>query len=241
MEVIHELLGYKDMKIVQNTDWFSFSLDSVLLAHFVTVRLRDKEFLDLGCGNAPIPLILSLRTKGHITGVEIQKEVMALAEKSILLNKKEAQISLLHCDMLNLSEKYGPDSFDVITMNPPYFKSSDSSILNDDIKKTLARHEVSMKLEDILPIIFKLLKNNGHFAMVHRTERFIEIIELLKKYNLEPKRIQFIYPKDDSLSNLFLIETSKNGKSGVKLLPPLYIHNEDGTYRNNILTLFEKR
>lgn len=241
MEVVHDLLGYSNMKIVQNSEWFSFSLDSVLLARFVTVRLRDKEFLDLGCGNAPIPLILSLRTKAHITGVEIQKEVFELAQKSVKLNQKDDQISLLCCNMLDLKEVFDSDTFDVITMNPPYFKWNQDSIINEDVHKRLARHEIAMTLDQVFPVIVKLLKNHGHFAMVQRTERLIEILELLKKYHLEPKKIQFVYPKEGSFSNLFLIEASKNGQTGVKLLPPLYIHHEDGIYREEILSLFEKR
>ncbi len=240
MEVVHDLLGFEDMKIVQNSDWFAFSLDSILLAQFVTIRLADKEILDLCTGNAPIPLVLSTKTKAHITGVEIQKDVYDLALKSVKLNHKEDQITLLERDLKKLNEDFSIDTFDVITMNPPYFKASADSVVNEDKHKIIARHEVAMTLEDSLPVIFGLLKNNGHFAMVHRTERFVEILELLKKYHLEPKRIQFIYANEQSESQLFLIEASKNGKSGVKLLPPLYVHEKDGTYRQEILALFEK-
>ncbi len=240
MEVLHDLLSFSNLKIMQNTDWFSFSLDSFLLANFVEIHLKDKEILDLCCGNAPIPLILSTKTKAHITGVEIQKEVFELAKKSVEINHKEQAITLINKNVLDLKEDFESDSFDVITMNPPYFKTSQKSVVNQDSHKTIARHEVAITLEESLDIVRKLLKNDGRFAMVHRTERVVEILALLQKYHLEPKRIQFIYPKVNKESNLFLIEASKNGKIGVKLLPPLYIHNQDGSYRKEILSLFGK-
>lgn len=239
MEVIHDLVGYQDMKIVQNTDWFSFSLDSVLLARFVQIRYRDKEILDLGCGNAPIPLILSTRTKAHITGIELQKDIYDLAVRSVAINHLDKQISIQCMNMCHLLDYYSCDTFDVVTMNPPYFKYKEDSPTNDDMHKTIARHEKEMTLEEVLPLIYQVLKNNGTFAMVHRTERLIEILDLLRKNHLEPKRIQFIYPKKEENSNLFLIEASKNGKSGVKLLAPLYIHTEDGTYQEGVLKLFQ--
>ncbi len=238
MEVIHDLVGYQGRKIVQNTEWFSFSLDSVLLARFVRVLPRMKNILDLGTGNAPIPLILSLQTKAHITAVEIQPDVCQLARKSVSLNHLEEQITVLEYDMMDLKEKYNSDTFDLITMNPPYFPYHDTSFLNMDIHKTIARHEIRMNLKDMLPIVRYLLKNNGSFAMVHRVDRFMEILSLLQYYHLEPKRIQFIYPKKCENANLFLIEAVKNGKTGMTVLSPLIIHEADGSYTEHVKEFF---
>ena len=74
MEVINDLLGYQDLKIYQNTDMFQFSLDSVMLANFVTINKKINNILDIGTGNAVIPIILSKKTNAKITGVEIQKQ-----------------------------------------------------------------------------------------------------------------------------------------------------------------------
>ncbi len=240
MKVVNDLLGISNMKIVQDLDWFAFSLDSVLLAQFASVHLRDKKILDLCSGNAPIPLILSTRTKASITAVEIQPDICELAKESIQLNHKESQIELLCMDLRAIKNYFESDTFDLITMNPPYFKVGEKSVKNEDSHKTIARHEVAMTLEDSFLTISKVLKNNGRFAMVHRTDRFVEILFLLKKYHLEPKRVQFIYPKEKSESNLFLIESIKNGKTGLKLLPPCIVHEENGEYRKEILDLFEK-
>lgn len=236
MKVKNRLLD-TDFIIYQDDDWFKFSLDSVLLSKFVSINLRHKNIIDLATGNAPIPLLLSFRTKASIYGVEIQDCVYKLGKQSILENNKNEQINLICDDVRNLKDRFNSDSFDVVTCNPPYFKTKNSEFLNDNDVKTLARHEVALCLEDVLKNASYLLKSGGIFAMVHRTERFVEIIEKMKKYNLEPKRVQFIYPKKGRDSDLFLIEGIKNGNSGLKLLAPLVVHNEDNTYTEKVLEI----
>lgn len=239
MEVLNDLVGFKDLKIYQNPDWFSFSLDSILLPNFVTLRKDVQKIVDLGTGNLPIPLVLSTKTKASILAVEVQKDVYNLAKKTLEYNHLEKQITLLHMDMLNLKSRYDSDSFDVVLSNPPYFKYSEQSNINEDIHKTIARHEKMVTLNQIIDLASYLLKNRGVFALVHRTERLMEIIDLCKSKNIEIKRIQFIYPKVGSESNLVLVEGIKNGRVGLKVLPPLYIHNEDGSYLPEILKMFE--
>lgn len=237
MEVVNDLLNYDNIKIVQNSDWFSFSLDSVLLANFVHVN-NKMMIMDFCCGNAPIPLILSTKTNSKITGVEIQKEVFSLAIKSVRLNNKEKQIEIINEDVKNLHNIYETDSFDLITCNPPYFKYKNSSNINNNNTKALARHELSLTLEDVFKTAKKILKNNGKLAMVHRTERLIDIIFLMRKYNLEPKRIRFIQPFSNSNSNLVLIEASKNGNAGLKIESNLIVHDENNNYTEEVLEIF---
>ncbi len=237
MEVVNDLLNYDNIKIVQNSDWFSFSLDSVLLANFVHVN-NKMRIMDFCCGNAPIPLILSTKTNSKITGVEIQKEVFSLAIKSVRLNNKEKQIEIINEDVKNLHNIYETDSFDLITCNPPYFKYKNSSNINNNNTKALARHELSLTLEDVFKTAKKILKNNGKLAMVHRTERLIDIICLMRKYNLEPKRIRIIQPFSNSNSNLVLIEASKNGNAGLKIESNLIVHDENNNYTEEVLEIF---
>lgn len=239
MEVTNYLLGYKDKYIVQNTQMFNFSLDSVLLPNFVTLNKNIKNILDIGCGNAPIPLILSTKTSALITGVEIQKEVYDLAVKSIKINNLENQINIINADINELYNKFETESFDVITCNPPFFKVSEHSNLNKSDYKTIARHEVKLNLDDIFKISKKLLKNNGYVAIVHRPERLLDILESMKKYNIEPKKIQFIYPKTNMEANILLVEGKKNGNKGLKILPPIYTHLENGEYTEQIKKYFE--
>jgi tRNA1(Val) A37 N6-methylase TrmN6 len=143
-------------------------------------------------------------------------------------------------DVKDLVSKFETDTFDIITCNPPYFKKEENSIINDNEIKSIARHEIKINLEEIIKISKKLLKNGGSLNIVHRTDRLIEIIELMRKNNIEPKRIRFIYPKMNSDSNLVLIDGRKNGKTGLKLLPPLYVHNDDGSYTDEIIKMFGK-
>ena len=235
MKVKNYLLGYKNMYIMQDTEMLNFSLDSVLLANFVTINKSDKSILDIGTGNAPIPLILTNRTNAKITGVEIQKESYELALESVEINKLENQIEIINDDINNFYKNCESDSFDIITCNPPFFKNV---ITNDSNYKLLARHEKTLNLEQILIIAKKLLKNNGVIALVNRPERMIDIITEMKNNNIEPKKIQLVYPFKGKNANILLIEGSKNGKPGLKILPPLFAHNNDGSYTEEIKKFF---
>lgn len=239
MEVINYLLGYKDLKIVQNTDMFNFSLDSVLLANFVSLNKGITNVLDIGCGNAPIPMILSCKGDFSITGVEIQKDVYDLALKSVDINGLSDRIKLVNMDINDYYLDLESDSFDVITCNPPFFKVSEGSNLNSSQYKVIARHEVKLNLDQLFKVSRKLLKNGGVVSVVHRTDRLIDIIESMRSNNIEPKRIQLVYPHVGDESNMVLVEGSKNGRSGLKILPPMYTHNSDGSYTDSVMKFFE--
>ena len=238
MKIKNRILNL-DMIIYQDSDWFKFLLDSVLLANFVTINYRVKKIMDFATGNAPIPMLLSYRTSAQIYGVEYQKCVYELAIQSINENNLENQIHLSCGDVSDLKNKFQSDSFDVVTCNPPYFKTLSSNYFNQNFVKSIARHEIFLNLDIIFRQAFYLLKTGGVFAMVHRTERFIEIIEKMKEYHLEPKRVQFIYPKEGKNSDLFLIEAVKNGKNGLKMVYPLIIHKDDNTYTDEVSKILE--
>lgn len=237
---INDLVYFKDIKIVQDKDYFNFSLDSILLPNFVEITRKTKKILDMCTGNAPIPLILSTKTDAKIYGVELQKEVYDLAKKTIKINNLDNQIELINDNIKNLKKIFDTETFDIITCNPPYFKKKDDSIINENKVKSIARHEIEMELEDVMIISKALLKNEGSLVLVHRTDRLIEIIELMQKHNIEPKRMRLIYPKVNMESNLVLIDGRKNGKEGLKILPPLYIHNDDNSYTSEVLEMFGK-
>lgn len=240
-KVKNYLLNYDNMYIIQDTDMFNFSLDSVLLPNFVTINKKTKKILDIGSGNAPIPLILSTLTDAQIMAVEIQKDVYELGKESIKINKLENRIDFINADINELYKEIDTETFDVITCNPPYFKVNESSNLNDSEYKTIARHEIKLDLEKLFKIAKKLLKNKGNIAIVHRPERLSDIVSEMKKNNIEPKRIQFVYPSINSEANILLIEGTKNGNSGVKILPPLISHKQNGEYTEQVKQFFEKR
>lgn len=238
MKVINDLVGYEGMKVVQNTEWFSFSLDSVLLPRFVTINKGVKRILDIGTGNAPIPLILSTRTNAEIYGIEIQKDIFELASETLRLNNLEKQINLINDDVRQIGQYFEYGFFDIIVSNPPFFAIHEQTKKNDDIHKTIARHEVMINIEEIVKISSAYLKNNGTLAIVHRSDRLIEITELFRKYKIEPKKIQLIYPKAGAESNIVLIEGRKNGNKGLKILPPIIAHNNDGSYSDEVIKYF---
>lgn len=237
-ETINDLVNFNNIKIYQNKDYFNFSLDSILLPNFVILNNKTKKVLDLCTGNIPIPLILSKKTKALIYGVEIQKEIFDLAEKTLKINNLENQIILINKDAKELVNDFETDIFDLITCNPPYFKNSNTSIKNNNNIKSIARHEILIKLEDIMNISKKLLKNNGSLSLIHRTDRLIDIIILMRQNNIEPKRIRFIYPKAGKESNLVLIDGRKNGKPGLKILDSLIVHEQNGNYSKEVLKMF---
>ena len=229
MEVLNDILGYKNRKIYQDDECFSFSLDSVMLANFATMRFRDKNIADLGCGNGVIPLIISLRTEKHIVGVELQEKLADMARRSVDLNGLSDQISIVNMNMKQFADGEYFESFDLITCNPPYFKINDKNYVNDSYAKMIARHEVEINLSELLIVARKLLKNNGNFAIVHRPERLMEILFEFRKNKIEPKRIQFVYEKISKGSTLVLVEGQKNGREGLKIENPIVMYNDDGT------------
>lgn len=235
-EVTNYLLAYNNMKIIQRKDMFNFSLDTVLLANFCTITKDIKQIVDFGTNNAAIPLILSTRTEKSIIGIEIQPEAVELANKNVSLNNLENQIKIIHADIneyVNNSEKVG-----LVICNPPFFKVDEDSNLNDNMFLTIARHEIKIDLEGIIKSAAKILDNRGKFAMVHRPDRMIEILNLMQKYDIEPKRIRFVYPKMGKESHILLIEGIYKGKKGLKIEPPLFAHNEDGSYSNEVKKMF---
>ncbi len=226
MKVLNDVLGYP-LKIYQDQDYFCFSIDSVILANLVNIRLRTKKIVDLGTGNGIIPLLLSNRTNAHIDAVEIQKDLADMAIESIKYNKLESQINIYNQDMLDFSECSKYNTYDLVLSNPPYFKNEEKSTKNLDIHKVIARHEVKIKLENIVEIASNLLKERGVFATVNRVDRLMEIIMLLQKYNMEPKYIRFIYDKVTLKPNLFFLEAIKNGKSGLEVDKPFIMYDEN--------------
>ena len=238
MKVKNRLLNFGNNVIFQDDEAFLFSLDSVILANFVSIRLTDKNIVDLCSGNAPIPMLLSFRTKANILGVELQKDIYDLGYESIVSNKMDKQISFVNYDIKNLLDVKYEGKYDVVTCNPPYFKYKEGSLINQNKNKMIARHEVCTNLEEVIKISSYILKTNGTIALVHRPERLMEILFLMRKYNIEPKKMRFVYPKEDRDANMVLIEGSKNGKIGLRMLAPLIIYNNNGEYTEEVRKMF---
>ena len=238
-EVINNLLN-KNLKIIQRTDFFNFSLDSLLVANFLSVGRGVNKIVDLGTGNGAIPLFLSERTKAKITGIEIQKISADLAKRNIELNNLSEQIEIINDDMKNWKKYFKTGSQDAVVSNPPFFKfHGNEELLNDLNQLTLARHEISITLEEIIEIASFLLKDKGYFAMVHRPDRFLEILDTMREYGIIPKKVRFCHSKIDKQAKILLVEGIKFGAEGLTVLPPLISHDSDGKYSQEVLELFK--
>lgn len=224
---INDLMGYEGLKICQNPDMFSFSIDSMLLASFASIKKNTNKIIDLCSGNAPIPLYLTLRTSAKIYGVELQREAYDLAIRSIELNNIN-QIEMINDNLIDIHKRFEHESFDLVTCNPPFFKYIEGSNINKNDFLTIARHEVYVDLDQIVKEAFKLLKTGGSFAIVHRPDRLVDILEAFRRNRIEPKRLRFVYPRINKECNHILIEGIKNGNpGGLKILDPLYVYDGD--------------
>ena len=223
------------VKIIQSREVFSFSIDAILLARFPRLPKRGK-IVDMCAGNGAVGLFASSKTNAQIIELEIQERLADMAERSIELNELTDRMSVINDNLNQALNHLHTASTDVIFCNPPYFKvDSTDSHLNESQHYTLARHELTTNLDEIFEISKKLLKTNGHIAMVHRPERFLEIVDKMRANNLQPKWIQFVYPKANQPANILLIDAIKDGKEGGEIfLPPLIVHNDDGTYTDEI-------
>ncbi|MBQ8912736.1 MAG: tRNA1(Val) (adenine(37)-N6)-methyltransferase [Lachnospiraceae bacterium] len=227
-------LQCKGYYIIQNPDLFCFGMDAVLLADFATGK-RKAHAIDLGTGTGVIPILMEAREKAeHFTGLEIQKESADMALRSVIYNNLNEKIDIVCGDIKDADELFKRESFDIVTSNPPYI-SSNHGLENDMEPKNIARHEILIKLEDVIKAASYLLKVGGTFAMVHKPFRLAEIIRLMSKYHLEPKRMQLVQPYEDKEPNMVLIEATKGGRPEIKILPGLIVYNSDGTYTDELL------
>ena len=227
MKKLNDVLGY-NLKIYQDDSYFSFTTDSVILANFTNVRLKDKKVLDLGSGNGIVSLLFSLRFSKCIDSVEIQKKLALLSMETIKYNNLEDRIKVYNEDVKDYCKK-NIGVYDLILCNPPYFEVTDKSVKNIDIYKAIARHEVKMTLEDVVSCGAKMLKNNGRVALVSRVSRFTQVLNLFKKYNIEAKYVRFVHDNINLGPSLFFIEGIKNGKSGLNIDKPFIMNNIDNT------------
>ncbi|MGT2742116.1 GIY-YIG nuclease family protein [Streptococcus plurextorum] len=227
-----------DVKIIQNKEVFSYSIDSVLLSRFPKIPSKGL-IVDLCSGNGAVGLFASTQTKAPITLIELQERLADMGKRSILLNDLQEQVTMVNDDLKNLLNHVPRSKVDLILCNPPYFKASETSKKNLSEHYLLARHEITTNLDEICQVSRHALKSNGRLAMVHRPDRFLDIIDTLRRYKLAPKRVQFVYPKEGKEANMLLIEAIKDGSTdGLKILPPLFVHKANGDYTDEIFAIY---
>lgn len=221
MLVLNDVLGYKNRKIYQNDNYFKFSLDGVLLANFVNIKLSTKKIIDIGTGTGIIPLILSLKTNLKIDALEIEKKLVDIFNKTIIYNKLEENINLINGDI----KEYANDNlnkYDIVVCNPPYF-----SVLEEDSIKNNAKHEKNLYLEEMVNSSKKILKDKGSLYLVYTSSKLGELISLLELNNFSIKTLKFVHNKKNQNSKIVLVEAIKNGNTLTNVLSPFILFEKD--------------
>ena len=241
-EVLKEGERFDDLerhnyKIIQNPEKFCFGMDAVLLSGFAVVK-QGERVIDLGTGTGIIPILLRAKTLGRdFTGLEIQEESADMARRSVAVNGLSRDIQIITGDIKEASTIFGASIFDVVTTNPPYMNDQ-HGLRNPSLPKAVARHEILCTLEDVLCESAKLLRPGGRFYMVHRPQRLAEIIRMLSKYSLEPKRIKFVHPFVDREPNMVLFECTRGGRPQVRIEAPLIVFERPGVYAREITEIY---
>lgn len=233
-------LEYKGLKIIQNTEGFCFGIDSILLSDFAKEIKDNSKVLDLGTGTGILSILLSEKTKlNKIYGIEIQEDIAQMANRSILLNNLQDKVEIINSNIKDINNIFEKGTFDAIVTNPPY-KKINSGKQNESEYKLISRHEITADLSDFIKCSFDMLKDRGNLYMVHRPERLVDIICELRRNKMEPKIIQFVYSSTNKEPKLVLIKATKNANEFLKIEKPLFIYNEDGTYTQDILKIYNK-
>lgn len=223
--------------VIQKRKSFRFGVDAVLLANFAKIK-KNALVMDMCSGTGIIPFVIAGKTQAlKITGLEIQKQMVEMANRSVKYNKLEEKIEFINGDLKDKRLISSLPKYEVVTVNPPY-KLQNSGILNPNNKEAIARHEICCTLEDVIAAARLLLKDNGRLFMVHRPERLIDIFSLLREYKIEPKRIQLVYPNIKKPPNIVLIEAQRDGGKFLKWEPNLYVYNEKGEYSEEINRMY---
>jgi tRNA1Val (adenine37-N6)-methyltransferase len=224
----------KSLSIIQNTDYFSFGIDAVLIANFVRVK-KNAAIVDLGTGCGVIPLILAAKTDlRHVTGVEIQRDVAEMAQRSVALNGSEDKVSIVWADLKTFGNSA---SYDIVVCNPPY-KEGGGGLKNANRHRAIARHEICCTLQDVAYAAKRLLKPMGKLYLVHRPERLVDIMCFMRENGIEPKRLRFVHPSAGKAANIVLIEGTKGGRAKLLLEPPLYVRDENNNYTFEIEKIY---
>ena len=230
-KMLNDLYDYVPLKIYQDDKYFKFSLDSVLLAEYVNLTPRTKNILELCSGNCAVSMILSTKTNANITAVEVQKEIYELGKESIEYNQLSDKINLVLSDVKDVKNYFPGNNINIIVCNPPYFKKNNTSFINDDKIKAIARHEILISLDEIIQISSSILQKDGELYLVHRSERLDEIINCCFKYNINVKNVQLISTKDGKEPTLVLVKCVKGSNPGIKISPIISIENRE-TFKN---------
>lgn len=232
--------GFGGIVLLQDTDSFCYGVDAVLLADYSRALASDRV-LDLCCGNGAVAFIIRGKYGCEsITGVEVQRQMCELAEKTARLNGLSHAMKFLCGDVLDISSLVEPSSYSLVTCNPPYIAAG-SGPVSGSRSSYIARHETTAVLGDFVRAAAYALKPGGRFCMVHRPGRLVDVFEACRASGLEPKRLRMVCPRPSAQPNIALIGCIKGGGRELAAEPELCIRGEDGNYSEEIMRIYERR
>ena len=221
----------------QNKRGYRFSIESVLLAHFVSLP-QNCRLLDVGTGCGIMPFLLATRRKAkEIVAIEIQSSLYNLAVKNLSKNEQLKKVRLVHGDFINLKLNAISEPFDIIISNPPYQKLNTGRI-NPNQEKAIARHELAIDLKSLTTRIDDCLKNGGIFTLTYPPIRLKEVMEQLLAHKLFPRRLRFIHGSQKTAPCSFLMDAIKGQQANFNIEPPLYIYNKGGFYSSEMKRIY---
>jgi len=233
-EIREDYLPGCGYKIYQDPAEFTFTTDSVFLAHFPHLANKARV-LELGCGTGAVSFYLAARGAAEVTGLDVNPRMAELFNRSAEANGIGSRVRALEWDIKEIKSFCPTESFDLVVANPPYRNSGRERTIG-----TSACHEKTAVLENFFAAAGYSLHSRGRFALVQLPERFMESMELAIKYNLQPKKLQWVHASVDKPAWIFLLEMVKNGSYGLEVLPPLIMYNEDGSLTEQAKKQMEK-
>ena len=233
-------LQLNGLKLIQKQQGFRFGVDAVLLSHFANIKSRHRV-IDLCTGTGIVPfLAYGKYAPKEVIGLEIQEDMVEMANRSSVLNNTTDIVKFVHGDLKDKSLLDSLGKFDVLTVNPPY-KLNNAGIINPNDKLAIARHEVMCTLEDVIIAARRLLKDNGRMFIVHRPERLADIFGLMRKYKIEPKRVRMVQPNTKKAPNIVLVEGQRDGGAFLKWEETLYVYDDNGNYSEEIDRIYGRK
>lgn len=224
--------------IIQSPHFFNLSVDAILLADFIKLPKPPFNYIDFCSGNGVIPLLLAHRTNQPLTGIEIQAPLVDMARRSAQMNRFDQQLKFIEAD-LRIYTDSNHTLYDIISCNPPYFLVENSKDTHHYSTHAIARHELTLTMEDWVKKARQMLKTKGKLFIVHRPDRLDDLMEHLLANHFSIHRLRFIYPKLNRLANGVLIEAIyQGGRQGVKIEPPIVVHKENGEYTEEMMAIY---
>ncbi len=224
----------------------TFGTDAFLLSRFAAPR-RHETACDLGTGCGIIPL-LWFREREQApkwaAALDIQPEAVLLAEESARRSGLEDVFFPVLGDLRRpkeLPKPFEAGGFHLVTCNPPY-KRMGSGILSSAQSDQIARHEAACTLEEVCAAAARLLRYGGRLCVCQLPERLPDLLQAMRRHNIESKRLRFVQERADTAPWLLLCEGKLGSKPFLQVEPPLLLREqgEDSKEYREMMGLYRK-